>query len=80
MNPYDAPGLSYVGHISHPRVNCGRPLPVFEPVAPEGSPDINTMDGWNALTDRVNRRSFLRANGREPVDDAELHSWVEACL
>lgn len=72
------PGTVYIGQISHPNVNGGQPVPHFAPASCPNS--INTMGGWNALADRVNRRSFLHANGREPVDDAELRSWVGACL
>lgn len=72
------PGTVYIGQISHPNVNGGRLVPHFAPAdRPNG---VNTLVGWNALADKVNRRSFRHANGREPVDDVELHSWVEACL
>ena len=72
------PGTVYIGQAAHPHVNGGQAVPHFAPADRPNS--INTMDGWNALADRVNRRSFLQVNGREPVDDAELRCWVEACL
>lgn len=46
FNPFDTPGLRYVGEYSHPQVNHGQPLPVFEPVAPAGRPSINSLEGW----------------------------------
>lgn len=76
MNLYNAPGLHCVGQISHPKVNAGQPVPVFEPVASKDRPDINTMEGWNALADSVNRKSFVHAFGREPIDRDELYEWV----
>ena len=43
-------------------------------------PGINTMEGWNAAANRINRRSFVSAFGREPENDAELDAWVmEMC-
>ena len=72
------PGTVYIGQAAHPLVNGGQPVPHFAPV--DNPSGINTVGGWNALADKVNRRSFLRANGREPVDDAELRHWVEGCL
>lgn len=77
FNPYEASGLCYVGEYSDQRVNNGQPLAVFEPVAPEGRPSINTLEGWKAAADRVNRKSFISANGREPENDAELSAWVD---
>ena len=72
------PRTVYIGQVTHPYVNGGQPVPHYAPVKRPNS--INTMGGWNALADRVNRRSFRHANGREPVDDAELRNWVRACL
>ena len=77
FNPFNCPGLRYTGDISCENINDGTPLPVFEPVVQEGHPDINTLDGWNALCDRANRRSFIRIHGREPRDTAELRTWEE---
>ena len=65
------PGLNYIGHISNPNANGGQPLPLFEPAG-----SINTAEGWNAKAYKVNRRSFISANGREPADDAELDAWL----
>lgn len=39
-------GLRFVGYANHLRVNYGQPLPLFEPVESEGSPSINTAEGW----------------------------------
>lgn len=58
-----------------PHVSNGKPLPVFEPVIPEGRPDINTLEGWNTLANKANRRAFAADFGREPVCDAELRAW-----
>lgn len=59
MSPYNAPSLRYVGHVSHPHVSDGKPLPVFEPVAPAGCPDINTLEGWTALANKYNSIAFV---------------------
>lgn len=75
MNFFDNPSLRYAKDISHPRINNGQPVPLFEPVAPEGMPSINTLTGWDATADRHNRRSFARVFGREPVCGAELRAW-----
>ena len=72
------PGMIRIGQISHPRVNGGQPLPLFEPIAPENHPSINTMEGWNSLADKQNRRSFAVVFGREPNNDAELRAWEAA--
>ncbi len=76
FDPFNAPGLRYMGDLTHSHVNHGQPLPVFESVAPEGRPSINTLEGWNAAADRVNRKSFISANGREPKNKEELDAWV----
>lgn len=69
----EIPGTTYIGQIAHPNVNGGQPVPHFAPVdRPNG---INTQGGWNALADRVNRRSFAIVFGREPVCEAELRAW-----
>lgn len=75
MNLYNAPSLRYVGHVSHPHVNGGQPLSMFEPVAPEGRPSINTLEGRNAIADKYNRKAFLDVFGREPSCTAELRAW-----
>lgn len=78
FNPYNATsGLRYVRHISHPQVNDGQFLPLFEPVAPEGRPSINTLEGWNKCADDGNRRAFISTNGREPKSKEELYAWVD---
>ena len=76
FNLFNAPGLRYVGEYSHPQVNHGQSLPVFEPVAPEGRPSINTIEGWNKFAEEGNRKSFISANGREPKNREELYAWV----
>lgn len=77
FNPFDTPGLRYICEYSHPRVNHGQLVPLFEPVAPEGRPSINTLEGWTAAADRVNHKSFISANGREPRNREELYAWVD---
>ena len=77
FNPFEVPNLRYVGEYSHPQVNHGQPLPMFEPVAPEGRPSINTLDGWIKYADEGNRREFISANNREPINKEELHTWVD---
>lgn len=72
------PGMIYIGQVEHAAVNGGQAIPCFAPADQPNS--INTTDGWNALADRTNRRSFRQTNGRDPVDDTELYCWVEACL
>ena len=75
MNPLNVPGLRYVGHVSHPRVNHGEPLPLFEPVAPEGCPDINTPEGCTAFANKYNSKAFRQVFGRDPVCTTELRAW-----
>ncbi len=78
MDLYDAPGLRYVGHVSHPHVSGGKPLPVFEPVAPVDRPSINALEGWTALANKDNTMAFRDVFGREPVCDAELRAWGDS--
>ena len=78
MSPYNAPGLRYVGHVSHPHVSDGKSLPVFEPVAPTGQPDINTLEGWTALTNKYNSIAFRDIFGRDPICIAELRAWEDS--
>lgn len=33
-------------------------------------------DRWNALAERTNTKSFIRMLGREPVNYAEVQTWV----
>ena len=54
----EIPGLRFVGYASHPRVNHGEPLPLFEPVAPKDRPSINTVEGRNAR--KIRGRWHLR--------------------
>jgi hypothetical protein len=56
FDPFNSPALQFDGHISHPQINNGQPLPLFQPVAPEGRPSINTLDGWNQLVAETERR------------------------
>ncbi len=72
------PGTAYIGLVTHHNINGGQAVPLFTPADRPNS--INAKGGWNTLADRVNRRSFLKANGREPVNDTELYCWVRACL
>lgn len=78
FNPFDVPGLRYVGQVSHPQVNNGEPVPQFEPVAPEGKLSINTLEGWNKYATEGNRRAFYQVFGRKPVCDAELRAWEKS--
>ena len=78
MNPLTIPGCVFIGYVSDDNVNNGSPVPLFEPIPSPDKQDINTMDGWNTIADQGNRRSFRLANGRDPVNDAELDSWVYA--
>ena len=71
------PGVEFVGMHIDPRVNHGAPTPIFTSKPPaDGHPSINTVEGWNAAADRINRRSFVFAFGREPKNDAEVDAWV----
>lgn len=73
------PGIEFVGMYSDPRVNDGAPIPMFTSKPPaDGRPSINTVEGWNAAANRINRRSFLSAFGREPENGAELDAWVQS--
>ena len=56
MNPFDVPGLRYVGDISNEEINNGEPLPLFESVAPKGRSSINTLEGWNQLVAEQERK------------------------
>lgn len=39
--------------------------------------DVNTLDGWNKLSDINNKKSFIHIFGRAPIDETELYSWVD---
>lgn len=69
------PGMTYMGQVSHPEINGGQPVPCFTPV--ESANSINTLEGWNALAGRQNRKSFISDHGREPESDDELKTWVQ---
>ena len=75
MNPFDVPGCTFISYIRNRNINRGRPIPLFTP-APPDLVSINTMEGWNAIADKQNRRSFRLAHGRDPADDVELRRWV----
>ena len=78
FNPYEAPGLQYIGHVSHPQVNYGQPLPVFEPKAPVDGPSINTEEGWALFHKRMTEENcvyFLQAFGRDPICIEEVEAW-----
>ena len=73
------PGAEFLGMYTDPHVNYGAPTPIFtSKPRTDGRPSINTPEGWNALTDRVNRRAFVHEFGREPSCDAELYAWEES--
>lgn len=80
INPFNRQGMRGVGEVSHPQINDGRPLPLFEPVSPKDRPSINTMEGWNAAAEKANSLAFLQAFGRYPTSPAELRSWVDSLL
>ena len=86
---YGRPGLRFVGEMSHPQVNRGRPIPVFEPVAPHDRPSINTLEGWNSLAERPENLysraaavQYLEAHGREATEEAiaEYRDWWDGWL
>lgn len=79
MNSHNIPGLTYIGEISNPAVNNGQALPFFECKEPTERPSINTVEGWNALCRKQDRKHFVRVFGREPVDDSELDAYTDAC-
>ena len=78
LDLYNAPGLRYVGYVSHRQVNHGQALPMFEPIPIEGRPDINTLEGWNKLATENNRREFAWLFGRDPICDEELRAWMDS--
>ena len=51
-------GLVFVGTISNPHINGGAELPLYEIAVSEGKLSINTLQGWNALCDRADRRAL----------------------
>ena len=57
FNPFDIPGLRYVGQVSSEEVNDGKPIPLFESVELEDRPSINTLEGWNRLAEEQERRN-----------------------
>ena len=78
MNPFDLPGLTFIGYVKNEHVNHGAPVPLFQPAGPHpGQLSINTLEGWNASCDRHHRESFRRRIGRDPVDDNELDYYVQ---
>lgn len=72
------PGMIFTGQVSHPLMNQGQPVPLYCFADRPGG--INTLEGWNTLANRINRRSFVLANGREPMNDAELRLWVKEAV
>ncbi len=76
MNPFDLPGCTFIGHVKAANVNGGKPVPLFVPCPPSGNMSINTLEGWNASADKQNRRSFIKAHGRDPADDNEVWRWI----
>lgn len=72
------PGIELVEMLTFPFLDNGEPVPVFTSRPPDdGSPSINTLEGWIAAANRINRQSFLFTFGREPENDAELDAWVK---
>ena len=69
------PGMIYIGQVSHPDINAGQPVPIF--TSDKRANSINTLEGWNALAARQNRKSFISAHGRAPDSDDELNAWVK---
>ena len=76
MNLCNVPGLRCAGHISHPNVNGGQPVPLYKPVDRPGG--INTLEGWNKFAAESNNRAFFQVFGRKPVCDAELRAWEKS--
>jgi len=74
----EIPNLRCVGQVSHRKVNHGRPVPLYEPMAMKGRPDINTLEGWNAAAAKANNRAFCQTFGREPVCSDELKAWEKS--
>ena len=74
---FNSPGLRCTGDISHPSESGGAPVPVFEPVALPGQPDINTLEGWTALVNKCNSKAFRQVFGRDPVCIAALRAWED---
>ena len=72
------PGMTYIGQVSHPDINAGQPVPIF--TSDERANSINTLEGWNALAGRQNRKSFISAHGREPESGDELEAWVQKVI
>lgn len=44
------PGLVHVGYVE---VKSGRWVPLYEPAPTPDKPSINTVEGWNALAERL---------------------------
>ena len=78
INPFNRQGMRGVGEVSHPQINDGRPLPLFEPVSPKDQHSINTMEGWNAAAEKANSRAFFQVFGRYPTCHAELMAWEDS--
>ena len=49
-----SPRMQMVGMVSHPVVNNGAPVPVYENIRDESRPDINTLEGWNQKSREIN--------------------------
>lgn len=77
MNPFDLPGLTFIGYVKSENINHGAPVPLFQPATPPGQLSINTIEGWNAACNRHHRESFMRHIGREPADSSELAYYVQ---
>ena len=54
-----------VGTIINPDVNNGQPVPLFTPREhTEGKPSINTLEGWNAYAQELERRRAAKTPPR----------------
>lgn len=78
INPFNNQGMCCVGEVSHPQINDGRPLPLFEPASPSNRPSINAVEGWNAAAEKANSRAFFQVFGRYPTCNAELMAWEDS--
>ncbi|MBQ3194172.1 MAG: hypothetical protein IJB59_11485 [Oscillospiraceae bacterium] len=81
MNLFEMPGCMLIGYVRANNINGGKPIPLFNPAPPPTEKlDINTLEGWNAVAEKQNRRSFRTAFGRDPANDAELTQWIDTQL
>lgn len=68
-------GMRFVGFT---KTQMGKVVPLYEPVKPaEGKLDINTFEGWNALTMKNIERRLIGKLGRMPTE-AEKKAQLDA--